>query len=114
MTHHVPNGLAIRPMQANAAHDAGCVPIPPCGACNSSNGNRKSALMAKHQGISSNIVERGVATRVTMMATDQEKDAPSRKAWPISVSRDDQSIAHGLIRTTTPARPNPAAIQRRG
>ena len=70
--------------------------------------------MAKHQGISSNIVERGVAARVTMMATDQDSDAPSRKAWPISALRDDQSIAHGLIRTTTPARPNPAASQRRG
>ena len=34
-----------------------------------------------------------------MMAIDHEKDAPSRKAWPISVSRDDQSIAPGLIRT---------------
>jgi hypothetical protein len=48
-----------------------------------------------------------------MIATDQDSEAASRKACPINTSRDDQSIAHGLINTTTPARPKPAASHRR-
>ena len=88
--------------------------MPPCGACQSSSGASITAPTAKHQGSSSNIDERGLAARVTMIATDHDSDAPSRKAWPINASRDVQSIAHGLIRTTTPASPKPAAIQRRG
>src|SRR5271157_5655275 len=88
--------------------------MPPCGACHTISGASIAALTAKHQGSSSNIVEGGVAARVTMIATDHDSEAPSRKAWPISTLRDDQSIAHGLIRTTTPASPNPAASQRRG
>ena len=54
-----------------------------------------------------------MAARVTMIDTDHDSDAASRKAWPISTSRDDQSIAHGLMRISTPARPKPTASQRR-
>src|SRR4051794_37733509 len=86
----------------------------PYGACHASSGANSSALTAKHQGSNWNIVEAGVAARVTMIDTDHDSEAPSRKAWPINTSRDDQSIDHGLIMTATPARPQPTASQRRG
>ena len=66
-----------------------------------------TALTAKHQGSNSNIDMRGVATRVTMIATDHDSDAPSRNACPTRTVRDVQSIAQGFINTTTPARPKP-------
>src|SRR5262249_38399276 len=113
-THQVPNGLATSPIYASAAHDTGCVPMPPCGACQAISGSSIAALTAKHHGINSNIVERGGASRVAMIATDHDSEAASRNAWPISTLRDDQSIAHGLISTTAPASPNAAASQRPG
>src|SRR5689334_8073111 len=85
----------------------------PSGACHSASGASISALTAKHQGNNSNMVDRGVAVRVTMIATDQDSEAASRKACPINTSRDDQSIAQGLVNAATPARPKPAASQRR-
>src|SRR3954465_13159405 len=58
------------------------------------------------------MVDRGVAVRVTMIATDQDSEAASRNACPINTSCDAQLIAQGLINTTTPARPRPAASHR--
>ena len=44
----------------------------------------------------------------------KDSAASSRKPWPISTFRLCQSIDQGPISTTTPASPNPAAIQRPG
>src|SRR5579863_2046381 len=88
ITHSVPNGPAIRPIYASAVHDCTLGPIVPSGSCHATSGASISALIAKHQGSNWNNVSRGRVARVTMIATDQDSDAPSRKPLPIRMLRD--------------------------
>ena len=76
--------------------EAGCSPRGPpgnagrpakrsCGACHrGTQSARDDDPIRKHQGSSANIVSRGRAARVTMMATDQDSPAPKRNTWPIT------------------------------